>query len=34
MKKLEVEMEYAKKGVSPYGSYNIFGSSPSILLSR
>lgn len=34
LKRLEVEMEYARRGVSPYGSHNIFGSTPNILLNR
>ena len=31
LKKLEVEMEWAKKGVSPYGSNNVFGAGTTIL---
>lgn len=34
LKRLEIDMEYAKKGVSPYGTNNVFGSSPSLLLNR
>jgi regulator of protease activity HflC (stomatin/prohibitin superfamily) len=33
-KQLEVDMEWAKKGVSPYGSNNVFGGNPSLLLQR
>lgn len=31
LKKLEVEMEWAKKGVSPYGNNNVFGSETTIV---
>ena len=31
LKKLEVEMEWAKKGVSPYGNNNVFGSETAII---
>ncbi len=31
---LEIEMEYAKKGVSPWGNNNVFGSNAGILLNR
>jgi hypothetical protein len=34
MKKLDVEMEWAKKGVSPYGNNNVFGSSSGMILNR
>ena len=31
LKKLEVELEWAKKGVSPYGNNNVFGSETAIV---
>ena len=31
LKKLEVELEWAKKGVSPYGNNNVFGSETTIV---
>ena len=34
LKELEIEMEYAKKGVSKYGTNNVFGSTSGILLNR
>jgi len=34
LKELEIEMEYAKKGVSKYGTNNVFGSTSGILLQR
>lgn len=33
-KELEVLMEYAKQGISPYGSNNVFGNTNSLLFSR
>jgi hypothetical protein len=34
LKELEIQMEYAKKGVSPYGTNNVFGTNPALLLNR
>lgn len=34
LKELEIQMEYAKKGVSPYGSNNVFGVPPGLLLNK
>jgi regulator of protease activity HflC (stomatin/prohibitin superfamily) len=34
LKELEIDMEYAKKGVSKYGTNNVFGSTSGILLNR
>ncbi len=34
LKELEIDMEYAKKGVSKYGTNNVFGSANGILLNR
>ena len=34
LKRLDIQMEYAKKGVSPYGTNNVFGTNPSLLLNR
>lgn len=34
LKRLEIEMEYAKKGVSKYGNNNVFGAGSDILLNR
>ena len=31
LKKLEIEMEWARKGVSKYGNNNVFGASTSVL---
>ena len=33
-KELEVQMKWAEKGVSPYGSNNVFGSNASLLLNK
>ena len=34
LKRLEIQMEYAKQGVSPYGQNNVFGGNADILLNR
>lgn len=34
LKRLEIDMEYAKKGVSPYGTNNVFGASTNVLLNK
>lgn len=34
LKELEIDMEYARKGVSKYGNNNVFGSAGGILLNR
>lgn len=34
LKRLEIDMEYAKKGVSKYGSNNVFGANTGILLNK
>lgn len=34
LKELEIEEQWARKGVSPYGSHNVFGSTSGILLQR
>lgn len=34
LKKLEIEMKWAEKGVSPYGSNNVFGATTGILLNK
>jgi len=34
LKELDIEMEYAKKGVSKYGTNNVFGTNTGILLNR
>lgn len=34
LKRLDIQMEYAKKGVSPYGNNNVFGTVPGLLLNR
>ena len=31
LKKLEIEMEWAKKGISKYGSNNVFGASTAVI---
>ena len=31
LKKLEVEMEWAKRGISPYGNNNVFGSETAVV---
>lgn len=33
-KALEVQMEWAKKGISPYGSNNVFGETPTLFLNK
>lgn len=34
LKKLDIEMEWAKQGVSPYGNNNVFGVLPEMMMSR
>lgn len=34
LKRLEIQMEYARRGVSPYGTNNVFGTTPALLLNR
>lgn len=31
LKRLEIQMEYAKHGVSPYGNNNVFGAETAVL---
>ena len=34
LKELEIEMAWAQKGISPYGSHNVFGGANNLLLNR